>query len=311
MPGTNAQGGLAFRAMPASARNYDLIALDLDGTLLDPTGNVTGSGLAAIERARDEGVRVLIATGRGLVESEKILRRIDQRDPVIVAGGALTADPVTRKSIDRIPMQPALVRHAVEEIHKANHAALILKDHAEAGYDYLVLAGDHGAEPDPVTVMWFEMTGVTVRYAPRLEDDEHPELTVRVGMGADPAEAGPIADRLRAAFEGEATFHQFTTTEGPAFKSGSRSVHILEVFDSTATKWTAIARQAARFGVAPERICAIGDEINDLSMIAGAGLGVAMGNAVDEIKRVANQITRHNDQDGVAHAIDKVLSGEW
>ncbi|MEM0983345.1 MAG: HAD hydrolase family protein [Planctomycetota bacterium] len=301
MPGTDS----------SSKRSCDLIALDLDGTLLDPSGRVSDANIAAIERARAEGARVLVATGRGLVESEKILRRIDQRDPVIVAGGALTADPVTKRSIDRVPMQPGLVRHAVEEIHHAKHAALILKDPTEAGYDYLVLAGDHDADPDPVTVMWFEMTGVTVRYAARLEDDEHPELTVRVGMGAHPSEAGPIADQLRSAFAGEATFHQFTTTEGPAFKSGGRSVQILEVFDSTANKWTALSRQAERFGVRPERICAIGDEINDESMIAGAGIGIAMGNAVDTIKRLAKYETRPNAEDGVAHAIDRVLAGEW
>ena len=298
-------------AEPASERRHDLIALDLDGTLLDPSGAVTDANLRAIDRARAEGVRVLICTGRGLIESERILRRIDQRDPVIVAGGAMTADPVSGRSIDRVTMQPGLVRHAVDEIHAARHAALILKDRNEAGYDYLVLEGDHGAEPDPVTVRWFEMTGVIVRYAARLEDDEHPELTIRVGLGAEPAEAEPIAERLRTAFEGEATFHQFTTAEGPAFRAGVRRLRILELFDPRANKWSALERQASRFGIAPHRVCAIGDEINDLAMVSGAGLGVAMGNAVDEVRRIANRVTETNAEDGVARAIERVLEGAW
>lgn len=295
----------------APARRCDLIALDLDGTLLGPGGEVSDANRRAIDRARAEGVRVVICTGRGLIESDRVFRRIEQRDPVIVAGGAMTADPVTRRAIDRVTMQPGLVRHAVDEIHAAAHAALVLKDRDAAGYDYLVLEGDHGAQPDPVTVRWFEMTGVIVRYAARLEDDEHPELTIRVGLGTDPAEADPIARRLRTAFEGEATFHQFTTAEGPAFRSGARRLRILELFDPRANKWTALQRQAARFGIPEHRVCAIGDEINDLTMVSGAGLGIAMDNAVDEVRRVANRVTESNAEDGVARAIERVLDGTW
>lgn len=293
------------------ARNFDLIAIDLDGTLLGPDGRVSEGNRAAVERARDAGVRVVVATGRGLIESSKILRSIDQRDPVIVAGGAITADPVTGKTVDRVQMPMKLVRRAVEEIHAARHAALVLKDSAEAGYDYLVLGGDSDAEPDPITRLWFEVTGARVRFAGRLEDDEHPELTVRVGMGAESHEAGPLADRLMAAFGDEATFHRFTTTAGAVYTEGKRRVQILEVFDARAHKWSALERQAERFGVPAERVCAIGDEVNDLTMISRAGLGVAMGNAVDAIKRAANQETATNAEDGVAHAIDRVLSGAW
>jgi hydroxymethylpyrimidine pyrophosphatase-like HAD family hydrolase len=88
-------------------------------------------------------------------------------------------------------------------------------------------------------------------------------------------------------------------------------LHILEVFDKQANKWSAIQWLAASHGVTRERICTIGDEINDLPMISQAGLGVAMRNAVGSVKAAAGRHTLGNDEDGVAHAIGCVLSGEW
>ena len=89
------------------------------------------------------------------------------------------------------------------------------------------------------------------------------------------------------------------------------SVHLLEVFDRQVSKWTAIHRLALEQGVPRERIAAIGDEVNDLAMIEGAGLGVAMGNAVPAVKAAARAHTASNAQDGVAVAIRRILSREW
>jgi len=63
--------------------------------------------------------------------------------------------------------------------------------------------------------------------------------------------------------------------------------------------------------VPPERVAAIGDEINDLQLIENAGLGVAMENAVPAVKAVARRVTRSHAHDGVAYAIERILSGEW
>jgi hydroxymethylpyrimidine pyrophosphatase-like HAD family hydrolase len=90
-----------------------------------------------------------------------------------------------------------------------------------------------------------------------------------------------------------------------------QKLHILEVFDRRASKWSAIQWLAHQRGIDVKRICAIGDEINDLPMIAQAGLGVAMGNAIGAVKAAAGRRTLPNDQAGVAHALRQVLSGAW
>ncbi|HVZ94165.1 MAG TPA: HAD hydrolase family protein, partial [Phycisphaerales bacterium] len=75
--------------------------------------------------------------------------------------------------------------------------------------------------------------------------------------------------------------------------------------------WTAIHRLAMEQRIPRERIASIGDEVNDLAMIEGAGLGIAMGNAVPAIKEAAKAHTESNAKDGVARAIERILNGEW
>jgi hypothetical protein len=88
-------------------------------------------------------------------------------------------------------------------------------------------------------------------------------------------------------------------------------MHVLEVFDSRATKWNAIAQLARDWSIPHDSIMAVGDEINDLDMIASAGLGVAMGNAVPAVQAVAKRHTLRHTEDGVAVAIRSALRGEW
>jgi hydroxymethylpyrimidine pyrophosphatase-like HAD family hydrolase len=80
-----------------------------------------------------------------------------------------------------------------------------------------------------------------------------------------------------------------------------------EVVPSRVSKWTGLRRLADLLGVSRERICAVGDERNDLSMIYGAGMGVAMGNACEELKRAADWVTGHHDQDGLVEVVERIL----
>jgi hydroxymethylpyrimidine pyrophosphatase-like HAD family hydrolase len=299
------------------ALRYDLLAVDLDGTLLGPDGRVSDANARAVARARDAGLTILPATGRGLVESGRVLRAIDHDGAVVVAGGAVTAEARSGKTIDRAVMPDWLVRDAVEHIHGHGHVAAVLKDADAAGYDYLVVRGEGRAEADPVLKWWFEMTGVSVRTVDRLEDDDCPELTVRVGCTAVDDEAEPLTVTLQRELGERALLHRFTTVAAPATLSNrddgerQRRVHVVEVFDTRAGKWGAIGRHAGRLGIDLSRVAAIGDETNDVDMLRGAALGIAMGNAVEAAKAVADRVTTTNAEDGLARAIDLILAGEW
>jgi hypothetical protein len=292
---------------------YDIIAIDLDGTLLGPTSTVSARNRDAVQRAREAGARVIICTGRGLAEARVGIEGIRQRDPVVVAGGSITADPVSGRTLHRATMERDLVREGVATLHAHGHAALVLKDRADAGYDYLVVHGERRLPLDPVTRWWFETMGVHVRAIDVLEEDPHPEHTVRIGVCAPSHTLDEMERSLRSQLGGRAVLHNFPAVVAPASASrvAGQTMHVLEVFDAQATKWRAIERLAKDWGVPAQRIMAIGDEINDLDMVRNAGLGVAMGNAVAPVRDVARKHTARHDEDGVALAIEAALRGEW
>ncbi len=308
----SATGETRERRAPGTASNYDLLAIDLDGTLLGPDARVSSRNVEAVHAAREAGLDVIVCTGRGYIESRRILEAIGQTDAVIVAGGSITACGETGATLHRFEMHHALVARAVRTINAHGQAAMVLKDAPAAGYDYLVVSGEDEHPLDPVASWWFEEMGATVRFATRLDADEHPEQTIRVGLCTENHRSAPIAAALSAEMGDATLLHDFPAVLGPhGGGSAPRRVNIVELFDARANKWSALTRLAGERGIDPTRIAAIGDEINDVCLIEGAGLGVAMGNAVDAVRAVADRHTLANTDDGVAHAIERILAGEW
>lgn len=291
-----------------------MLALDLDGTLLGPDGMVSHANRDAVHAARRAGMLVTICTGRGLLESAHALAAIEQTEPVIVAGGSMIACPSTRRTLHRFGISGELVRRTVDVILRSGHAALVLKDPLDAGYDYLVVRGREQFPLDPVTLWWFDKMRVKVRSVATLDEDEHPEHTVRVGACGLASVLRGVEQQLVADIAHDMTMHNFPAVVAPEFArllpSGD-TLHILEVFDKSAHKWSAISHMARQHGIEPSQIACIGDEVNDVTMITAAGLGVAMGNAVAGVRQVAKRQTRSNAEDGVAHAVARMLSGEW
>jgi hydroxymethylpyrimidine pyrophosphatase-like HAD family hydrolase len=299
---------------PGVRTRYGMIALDLDGTLIGPDGSISAPNRRAIERVREAGIRVTVCTGRGFVECERFLSVIGQKDPVIVAGGSILSCPTTRRTIHRFAIDQSVVMRAVERLLGHGHAVLVLKDPVEAGYDYLVVQGDQNHPIDPVTTWWFREMNVKARFARSLSEDEHPEHTVRFGICGPDVLLGPIGEDLLGHIGDDIHLHNFPAVVAPEhtrLTGEGRRYHILEVFSRDANKWTALSWLGATHGVTPDRIVAIGDEVNDEAMLRGAGLGIAMGNGVERAKRAAKRVTLRHDEDGVAYAIDRVLGGEW
>lgn len=329
-------------------RRYDILAVDLDGTLLGPTGKVSERNASAVREARRQGMDVVICTGRGLIESKHAIDAIEARTmppgcdfaPIVVAGGALVSDAASGRTLHRWPMALPLVRRLVTRFAEERVATMVLKDPHAAGFDYLIV--DTG-ELDPINLWWFERMGIHRRHVVSIEDDAHPEHTVRVGFAAPTDAMHRLGRRIMEEFRGETTMHHFAAVSGkvkpgakgeaipgagdlgfiqskpsdaqtPAttdLESRDESLHILEVFDSAVSKWAAVDWLARFRGVPRERVAAIGDEVNDLAMIKGAGLGIAMGNAVPAAREAASRHAPTNAEDGVAVAIDNILSGAW
>ena len=298
---------------------YDLLAIDLDGTLLNSCGLISDGNHRAIERANAAGIRVSVCTGRGFNECKRYTAQMGHTEPVVVAGGAILSHAQTGRTLHRFPMERGLVARLVGSLTAHGHAALVLKDPAgeedpglRPGHDYLIVSARGEEAIDPVSRWWFKEHRIGFHVVPSLDHDEHPGHTVRVGVCGTRGRTQAAADELQRDFAGEVAFHHFgAVVPGDDKKPMDDQIVILEAFDKRVNKWAAIRWLAERRGIDPKRIAAIGNDINDVAMLEGAALGVAMGNAIPEARGAADRHTLGNDADGVAHAIDKILAGEW
>ncbi|MEL7484363.1 MAG: HAD hydrolase family protein [Planctomycetota bacterium] len=294
-------------------RKYDLLAVDIDGTLADSTGRVPRENAEAVRRAKAAGIEVVLCTGRSRAESGFAIEAIGPTRAMVSAGGSMVVDPGSGATMHRFAMHEPVVRGVVDLLTAEGHAALVLKDGDVSPVDYLVVT-QNGATIDPVTTWWFETLGVSYTEVGSLDEDEHPEWTVRVGACAPSTRTIPIRDDLLGRYGEHVLFHSFPAVVAPEHVKNDGSggmYHVVEAFDREAHKWSGIAWLCERFGIDPKRTAAIGDQINDITMIENAGLGVAMGNAVDEIASIADARTVTNDEFGVALAVDRILAGEW
>ena len=201
-------------------------------------------------------------------------------------------------------MEATLVKELVDHLADEREAVLVYRDAIPCGHDYLVTGR---GELSGNTKWWFEITGSRVHEQRAVEaDDLHHAL--RVGMVTSGPRAGELRHEVAAAFGDRVLTHSF---EAIHRADPVDAVHVLEIFAAGVSKWQGLTRIAEARGIPHDRIAAIGDEINDLTMLREAGLSVAMGNAVPEAKAAAMRQTRSNAEAGVAHAIERMLSGAW
>jgi len=290
---------------------YRLLAIDLDGTLLGPGGEISDANRGAVARAVEAGIEVVVCTGRGLAECRHVIDQLALVGAAVVAGGAMTVQLPSGETIHRSAMPADLVRPVSQILNKTTgHYVLLLKDRASTGVDY-VLLGD--GKVDAASEWWFKQVPVVVIRARHFEDDPHPNETVRLGIVTTARAMKTIGARMVEEFGRRTFVHHFPviSADGNGRHLEDDAIHLMEIFNAETNKWSAIAALATQRGIAHEQVAAIGDEINDVAMIRHAGLGIAMGNAIDPIKQIADQITLDRSQDGVAHAIDQILAGNW
>lgn len=283
---------------------YQMIALDLDGTLLGPDHTVSAENLAAIAEAQDAGVLVVPCTGRGWRESLNALGGIPNLSLGVFNTGAVVVEMGAGRAVDLADFEPHLALELVEFMRDLPQAVLVFQEHDRTGRDFLV-TGD-GAVTDN-TKRWFAMNNLLV------EENRHPTAddlhhSVRVGVVATGRSAFDVEERLTKRFADRIDLHCFA---GVPTAKAEDAVFIVEVFAKGVNKWRGLAWIADQHGIPHDQVAALGDEINDLAMLEHAGLGIAMANAVPRAVEAANRQTLSNADHGVAHAIRQMLDGKW
>ncbi len=282
---------------------YRLIGIDLDGTLLDPLGEVSDANRRAIAAAQDAGALVVPCTGRGWRESMLALDGVPGLSVGVFNTGAVINDVHTGEALDHVPFDPHLVHDIVQRLRDQPEAILAFRERNRVGHEYLVTGA---GEIDENTRTWFSITDALVHHQPEVTpDDLH--HTLRIGLVTLASRAAELQQRLAPVLD-RVNAHAFDAISMPG---DEEVLHILEIFAAGVSKWRGIEWVAQQHDIPHDAIAVIGDQVNDVPMIEAAVLGVAMANAVESVRSIADRHTRSNSEDGVAHAIDQMLSGAW
>ncbi|MFH1749144.1 MAG: Cof-type HAD-IIB family hydrolase [Planctomycetota bacterium] len=278
--------------------NVDLLAVDVDGTLLDSNHLLPPANRAALHRAHEAGIRIVLCTGRSYPETCPILTKIGlDLDATVTAFGALLTDNRDGRTLERFVVPLDVSHQLTEWFLTRGFCVLWLNDREQTGLDGYIISG---SRQHPAVDRWLAQTPCQIERVPRLTDDFLPPI--RISIIDEPDVLAPVSAELQKAFDGSITHNLL---RAPAY-----NLTIIEAFAPHVNKWHGIERLCRRWGINPAHTVAVGDDVNDLDMIRSAGLGVAMGNAHPEAKRVADRLTADNDSDGVALLIDELLASK-
>lgn len=272
--------------------NIQLIALDLDGTLLNADKQLSAENAAALAKAAAEGVEIVPATGRFYRGMPPVIRELPYVRYVISVNGAQVYDVAAQKTVcgSEIPWQRAVeVMRRLDEID-------VIYDCYQDGWGWMTQAFYDQAEQYAAHIHSLEMIKNLRTPVPELKS----YLTERAA-GVQKIQIFFRDMALRAAML-EALPKAF-----PDLVVTTSIVNNIEINSREATKGTALQKLAAYLDIPIAQTMAFGDDTNDVSMLQEAGIGVAMGNADEVVKREADMITEDCNNSGVAYAINQLL----
>ena len=270
--------------------SYKLIALDIDGTLINSSHQLTDGVKRAIKKAKEKGVKVVLCTGRPLNGVEKFLDELnlkEEGDYAATFNGALVQDTFTENPISHLTLK-------YEDLVDLYNLSLKVGCRSHF-YDTKTLY-TFNKDISDYTVLESQLTGAHLNFATL---DEIPkDISMSKFMMIDHPE---ILDECIKKIP-KKYYEKYTIVRStPSF---------LEFLNPQANKGSGISLLANELGITKDEIICVGDAGNDKHMIEYAGLGVAMGNATEEIKELADYITLSNNEDGVAHVINKFILEE-
>lgn len=272
-----------------------LVAIDVDGTLLDPEGGIRPRVEKAVKETLATGCQIVLATGRRVQSAGPIARRLGI-STLILQDGAVVYDLDSASARYERTLDSRLLRQAVALVRGAGLPTVLFESPSGGGrifaspieMDNPETAGFLG-QRDEVCRLPIERLAEVARVASV------------AGMG------GRLEiDRLTEAARQVAHLQAVRWTPSSA---GYRT-DVLGLTAPNISKGNALRWLAEQSGLAPEVTLAIGDYENDVDMVARAGIGIAMGNAIPSVKSVAREVVADNQNDGVAEALERwVLRG--
>lgn len=267
----------------------ELIAIDLDGTLLDSRHGITERTCSAITAARNKGVHVALASGRPFAGMRDYLELLDLRQAghyCITNNGALVqrADTAERLTQSTLGFDDYLHFEAMARELGVHYHVHVLDEDA-------VYTANHDISPHTVREVY--LTHMPLKYRSVVQMDREMRF-LKLMMIDDEAVLDAAMSRVPDA-------------ERQRYSIFKSSPYFLEFLNLDANKGHGLQWLTRHLGIAAENVMALGDQQNDLAMLEFAGLGIAMGNAIDAVKAAGEHVTGTNDEDGVAQAIERFV----
>ena len=275
-----------------------LLALDVDGTLAVRGHEVSPRTRAALHRANEQGIAVVIATGRRYRTTRQVIDAVGLDLHCVCLGGALVKEGDGTTLVEHA-YAPDRARDVIGILRDEDQAAIVQRDSVRGGSDFLI----DGAP------IWNGWTSLYMEENQEFADWRH-------DLSAEPLDDALVIgayglredlDRAAAAIHARHPGEMATFITPVPPHVGPPGGHYLEIANASVCKWQGLQHLALHLAVEPAEVCAVGDQVNDLTMIQGAGLGVAMGNAHPEVLACADRTIGRHDQDGIADFLDSLL----
>ena len=275
---------------------YKMICIDIDGTLIRPDHTLSVETIKAIRRARDKGVMIVLSTGRMYRSARLYADELELDFPIISANGSYVRDKATSEIIyeknlskdDLTFIMEVLDKYGVK-INFYNKDTMYISEHRDYVSRYEALSKTLPPEKR-----------IEIKYITK----EYPMNDFIEEFG------GYIQKGIVFPNEGIISAIRNEVAENKLLKVVSSGDDNIEFTSHLADKGLGVLALAKARNIKPSEIICIGDSENDLSMLKIAGLAVAMGNAIPEVKEAAEYITDTNVNDGVAKMINKFIFGE-
>lgn len=270
---------------------YKLVAIDLDGTLLNSHKHISERNKNALTLSIEKGIKIVICSGRIFAGARIFAREISVKEPVIACNGAVIKNMAT----DEVLFSDTL---SIEDTCK------IIEICRSRGIYFHIYVDDS---------MYTETLGFSSLFYSKMNQElpEKDRVDIRlvedtaevlVDKGLKASKIVVVSENLKQLADVRKMIEQLETVDVM-----SSNYDNFEVVNHGVNKGQALKFLSSRLGIAEEEIIAIGDNENDLTMLEFAGLGVAMGNAEAMVKEIADEITSRNDEDGVAKILEKYV----
>jgi Cof subfamily protein (haloacid dehalogenase superfamily) len=278
-----------------SQHRFQILALDVDGTLLDRNGILQTRTLDAVRRAARAGIRPVLCTGRRYRRALPIARQLGVEAPLVCNSGAIIKETQGHRTLWRADLPGTVLGKVFDVFRDRGEPAVSFTDRGLDGPDFLVSASPSGR---PLFDDYLEQNQshaeVDADWFVRPELSHYHICAIGTSSAMEEFE-GAIIEQLARQVQ---TFVQ---------RSPRYAGTMCEILRHDANKWTALLHLAELWEIDPDAICAVGDDRNDMPMLRGAGFGVAMGHASPDVMAAADHVTGSDEEEGLAMLIDRVL----